>query len=1147
MTGYSGMGTEDIIEEMTTSEGIGRQAALEYIDFMEKNPEYFQESFKDVAEADLYGSVSKMFDEGEVKEFTPEDFGEPRIFRIGCDYKGIKTIIEKENENVYIPSSDYCMLKCMNKFFELIGSKLRLTTKYFSPYAPSLKKLQELILALLIPCENKCKVNPNSYPGTMCSKECKQEKRDKLSKLKLPQVYKVWYDKEKDKVYTQMTTKSAKIRDDYFIGLCHVGGNEYHAILLKTLNLKKEDITFELREDRELNVDFVKNKKPLYKDCSPIAISYDIETYTQDDILKKNTGDIEVKRLRPYALGYSVLDMQNLEVIQDYKEIIIDNKEDNLFDKFFNEIKQLPYNDIQIFAHNGGKFDNIYAKEAKTVKFQSVIAKGGQIKQLVVETEHLGEKKIYKMKDTLPFVLQSLKVACKMFNTSVKKLDFDIVDKSYEWYEEHKESKDPKTDWRQYLRNDVESLADLMLKIEQAYNKFGTSILWATGLAGLAYHMMNSYCLGMRKLYVPKDPSMVAFCRASIYGGRVLQWKRFYDMCDSQSEGMISIDMNSLYPSAMWMGSFPYGEPKLIQNENLKTFNDFPHYIVLATIKIPNIRYAYHPYKTDDGALIYPSNCIVKGVYNDVDLREMMKDGYEVLNVEKGIFWDRSKRIFTNFIKQLYDERNHYKKLGEDHPEYPLEYVIKIILNSTYGKFNETVRQTNTFSDVSNKQFKTNKGKIEREVILANGQKEIITSLNRISISKPSYIGGYVTAYSRAIVNEIIRTVGTDNIYYSDTDSIYLEKRILTEKNLPCSSVLGGFKNDYGENMVIRKAIFLDMKRYYLEFEDRKFNPPKITYKAKFNGLAFKQLDTIKDFMYEPVDYKSMTEMEKMELTEKMYLQLLDNYNKRSTSPYHMVNYDKILSREESINSDKQKENNRLRAEWDKENIKDMKLVTEFWNRGKTEVLIHKKELQFVIDPNKRGQWIDGNYYAIGYDLNELEYQSKCPADIGKIKRDCEQKQLDNFSKSYPKGQLYMKVSRPLIVNENMVCIEKMRDKIAYYKDDKKFRSNIYIGYEQEGNRLINEKIFYIDDNDKKDDEYIGFEVNGFGRLNKFKFVDINQIPYYKEENNEIVKKFYHIFPLIMLKGTDDNIRKYGSNFITEEEAIEILEKIRKL
>lgn len=1153
---FSGMTTDEIVDEIAQHLDGDYVTANEYLEVLGENPELFSEGFAGLDDAFTLSQLPGYHDNGQdVDEYLPEDLGIPNIFRVGCDYKGIKCILEEDNENVYVPSSDYCYIKCINKFLQLVGKDFKFETKYFSPFAPSLKGIKEIMVGILYKCRHNCPVKDNyAYPGKSCLPFCRKEKLEKFKQIRLPDIYKVYFDKEKDRVVTKILSKGKRVRDDYGIGLCHLGNNEYHAVLLKNINkLSIEDITFKLVYDRELRVDFTKNKKPDFRIVNPLCVIYDIETYT-DNRLKEKTKIIynrdtkskekiirleEEKHLVPYALGYIIVDLKNMKMIGEYKEIIIDNKNDNLFNKFFDELdKENLLDNTQIFAHNGGKFDNIYAKNATNVKFVSTIAKGGFIKQLTVASEI----RKYKLKDTLPFVLQNLKNACNMFNTEIKKLDFDIIDKSYEWYEEYKYSKEKETDWRQYLRNDVESLACLTIKLEQAYNRFGASILWFTGLAGIAYHICNTYCDGMKKLYVPKDPSMVAFCKASIYGGRVLQWKRFYEATDD--DGMISIDMNSLYPSAMWMCPFPYGEPRLIENTDYNNIKNYPHFIINATIKVPNTRYAYHPYKTDDGMLIYPANCVIKGVYNDVDIREMEKDGYEILAVEKGIYWTRSKRIFTNLIKQLYDVRNQYKKLGEDHPEYSIEYIIKIILASMYGKFNETIKQKTVFKDCIQELEKDVKGKLKACVTnLENGQVEASISLMRYLVSKPVYIGGYVTAQSRAIVNEIIRKVKPENIYYSDTDSIYIEKRILNEKKLPCSSELGGFKNDYGDNMIIRKAIFLDMKRYYLEFEDRKFNPPKITFKAKFNGLAFKSLNTIKDFIYEGIDieYNKLDNKDQMEMTKKLYKQILSQYNQRIESPYHMINFDKKFTKGESvkINEEFIKDNLKKQKEWEQQYIRDMQMFTEFWSREKTEVFICTKQLAFQIDPYKRGNWENNEFYSIGYDKEKDNFISRYIANIGDLKSEYEKVELvthtlyENLEAKYI--GLYM--NRPLVFPDNGKL--KKFPILFRNKDDEKFISTLYFAYDYEEvdgkHKIIKEDILYLDHNEKELGMSVGYVINAFGRMNKFLYLDRNKLPYMS------------IKPLIAIKGTDENIKKYGSNFVSEYEVLDLIDKINRV
>jgi hypothetical protein len=55
-----------------------------------------------------------------------------------------------------------------------------------------------------------------------------------------------------------------------------------------------------------------------------------------------------------------------------------------------------------------------------------------------------------------------------------------------------------------------------------------------------------------------------------------------------------------------------------------------------------NTKYPLHPIRLDDGTLIYDTRPF-RGVYNDVDLKEMEKDGYEITHVYRGVFFPNFK------------------------------------------------------------------------------------------------------------------------------------------------------------------------------------------------------------------------------------------------------------------------------------------------------------------------------------------------------------------------------------------------------------------------------------------------------------------------------------------------------------------------
>ena len=165
---------------------------------------------------------------------------------------------------------------------------------------------------------------------------------------------------------------------------------------------------------------------------------------------------------------------------------------------------------------------------------------------------------------------------------------------------------------------------------------------------------------------------------------------------------------------------------------------------------------------------------------------------------------------------------------------------------------------------------------------------------------------------------------------------------------------------------------------------------------------------------------------------------------------------------------------------------------------------------------------------------------------IGKIKRDCEKLELVTYSlfENKENGNIDLKCYRPLIVNKDLKIIENQSDILSYRHNDSKFKCNLYVGYQQNGIELLNEKVFYVEDynEDKLINE--GFEVNGFGRLNKFTFGKIDQIHYFEMVDGSPIMKNYKIYPLIMLKGTEQNIKKYGCNFISDDDVKYLLTKI---
>lgn len=860
---YKNLNIESTLSLMNVvSDGLDYQD--EYLSFTNAIQELFSEDrqlSKDEA-VDLYEKFKPQVPKG-------------RGGLIGASYDGIKDIQERlitvNNEvYLYIPKSTHCVIHAYQKYCDIIGKEIDL-----------LKNIQN----------NKSgfRLNNKGISSTIVNKIMK------TYGIPILPTFRIWFDKNKKICFNNNMTKSIS-NQGYFIGHIFLGNSLYHAILVKgntpyqaTKNtvrpLTAEDLTLKIIKEKELVPDFKFTPRPKLKTPYRYLVVYDIETCVTPDESPMNKGEklySKYLKMYPVTLGWAFLDLQAEGEPILYYEVLFDEEKPwqdlyyRMFDKANELADELESGTLIFMAHNGGKFDNLFARYLKDINLLKCIKSGNHFKS--ISLTYKNERELI-LRDTLPFALASLDKACSTFGVDVCKIKFDIIDKPFQWFVDNKNTPEKLSGYKQtniteeynnfikrtdiskdhlaYLKYDVISLARLVVKMEGMFNKLNLSMTRYTGLAGMAYHVLRTQCFAMKYIKTPDHPTISRFIKDSIYGGRVIQWKTLFPSNNPEErkhhgDKLISIDMNSLYPSSMYMAGFPKGKPFNIKTLDFKEINKKPHYIIECVIEIPNIKYAYHPYKkvvkNNKGeiisyALLYPTNQTIRGVYNDVDIREMIQDGYTIKEVIKGVYWNTSIRVFSSMVKDLYETRAKYKKEGS-----AIEYIYKIILNSMYGKFNETIKDTTVYGD---DQYKSKAGTEKmRDYTLPNGQHEYTIKNFHPQQSKPTHIASYVLAYSRALVNELIRLVKPHNIYYSDTDSLYIPLNIFNKYKTRFGSKYGsselcGFKNDYGDGVYITKAIFLDLKRYYL----KTFNGTDTNYIFKFNGLSFRNVKGVSSFI----------------------------------------------------------------------------------------------------------------------------------------------------------------------------------------------------------------------------------------------------------------------------------------------------------
>lgn len=882
------------------------------------------------------------------KDFANENFGpkgmdldtlisEDTSVIVGCSF-GLNNITSLDNDFIYVPSSYHCLFKslevCMKLLFKsLISKEFQIIRLGAKPYGTSIKLAHERLKNAVN--NEQSLINLTKNIGGI----------ERFYKI-LPSIYCIHRVKGEivcNRIKGKRYQECDKI--DPVIVLLPFASYGYHAVVLKkgdnifkmnARELHRKIISYvKFEKDTELVNEWKKIREVHEPKFTDNIVVYDIETYVD--------GPLENQTLLPYALGFSYVDLKE-KTVSKPRIIELSNEYPNIYDKFFDILSKENIGKLQAFAHNGSRFDTIYAKTAKNVVWKSQIKVGSQLKSL---TGIIGSLQV-ELKDTCLFTQSSLKDACNQFKTPVKKMEeFDIKGWSKERYQTERE-------WYEYLELDVESLGWVAINLEASMREFGTSITTNLGLASAAWKIMNKTCIGMSELYVPRHPSMIEFCRGAVYGGRVVHWKK------QITEDLISNDYNSLYPSAMHIGEYPIGRPNIIpsfegwkvENRTIITPPVYACYIVEVEIEMPNLRYQIHPYRNENGGIEYRNGVIV-GTYDSVLLNEIVKDGGKVRKWIRGIYWSRKARIFP-IIEKLYKER---ARVGGDTS---MGYFLKILLNSMYGKMLEIISSRSGFSQPEDSY---------RSITLPNGQLEYSYSDRNVEVTKPLYIAVFILSYSKLLVNEMIRKVRPENIYYSDTDSIYMPDRLQPLVESYMNKSLCGFKNDYGDGTVINGGRFIDLKRYLLKFNNGKS-------KIKYIGIDFKHGNLLQNF---------------------------------------------YTSEKGGVDADKLFDDIIYMSKIGREGLYGVNLVSSKWIKSSTGVSIKHTPIDYKINPSMKGDWVNDEFYSLGYDHNKKE-------DVLPLS------EIGDYEKSH--RDIKMKTMR-IIEKPNLLWVS-MKE-LHYYKTKTKF------------------------------------------------------------------------------------------------------------
>jgi len=273
----------------------------------------------------------------------------------------------------------------------------------------------------------------------------------------------------------------------------------------------------------------------------------------------------------------------------------------------------------------------------------------------------------------------------------------------------------------------------------------------------------------LKEEYTRMDADIILDLFNGYYGGRCEVFSR------GKFKDLVQYDINSMYPYVM--RKFSYPDPnsvRVIDGSHPEYINQYPG-LSLVTVEAPYMDYPLLPFRLDK-KLLFPYGRFTSW-QSHIELKEAFKLGYRITKIHKMIYFNKTCEPFKDFVDDLYAKRIMYQKDNN-----PMQYVVKILLNSLYGKFGEKFFNKETIEpmDMDLDELKRYDD-FDRLGEFIRYKKIVMPPTHCIPIWAL-----YVTAYARL---EIYKYITQNKAVYCDTDCIMTEYQCINT-----SSDLGSMK-----------------------------------------------------------------------------------------------------------------------------------------------------------------------------------------------------------------------------------------------------------------------------------------------------------------------------------------------------------------
>ncbi len=325
---------------------------------------------------------------------------------------------------------------------------------------------------------------------------------------------------------------------------------------------------------------------------------------------------------------------------------------------------------------------------------------------------------------------------------------------------------DSQETWDTYCKQDVRVIIKAVSDFIEFISSYDLGNFQAT-LASQAFTAFRHRFMD-HKIHIHDKVDICQLERNGYYGGR----SECFFIGEVQGP-LYYLDVNSMYPFVMLQNEYPSAIHHISRVDCLEDVYEFLQtYQAVAECMIETPDPIY-PLRIDK-RLCFPIgkfSCTL----TTPEILHAMENGH-LMHVGKIAYYEHAPH-FRRFVETLYDLRQGFK---QDNNE-TFSYMTKIMLNSLYGKFGQNgVKWTEINDDREPFEGITYERETPDSPILKLryrlGRVQIHERKGESDNSFPA-ISAHVTANGRLLLWDLIRTAGTNNVFYTDTDSLIVNEQ----------------------------------------------------------------------------------------------------------------------------------------------------------------------------------------------------------------------------------------------------------------------------------------------------------------------------------------------------------------------------------